>query len=101
MGAPSELSAAERQEIVLALLRREEPAEVLARRHGISANTLYAWRDAFLDGGKAALIPGKGKGDPQSRRILELEKDLVERDRVIGELTIANRILKKVRDGSL
>lgn len=102
MGAPSELSAAERMEIVLAMLRREEPAEVLARRHGISANTLYAWRDAFLESGKAGLAPGKGmKGDPQTRRIRELEKDLFERDRVIGELTIANRILKKVRDGLL
>jgi transposase-like protein len=101
MGAPSELSAAERMEIVLALIRREEPAEVLARRHGVSANTLYAWRDTFLEGGKAALAPGKGKGDPQVRRNRELEKELFERDRVIGELTIANRILKKVRDGLL
>lgn len=101
MGARSELSVEARQEIVLALLRREEPAEVLARRHGISTNTMYTWRDAFLEGGKSGLTHGKGKGDPQARRIHELEKDLVERDRVIGELTIANRILKKVRDGLL
>ena len=41
-------SAEERAEIVLALLRREEPASVLARRHRVSENTLYRWREEFI-----------------------------------------------------
>jgi len=45
------LSKTERREIILSLLRREEPAKILARRHGISQNTLCRWRDAFLAGG--------------------------------------------------
>jgi transposase-like protein len=94
MGAASELSAEQRQEIVLAMLRREEPVEILARRHGISTNILYAWRDVLLVGGKRALTSGKGKSDPKARRIQELSNELNERDRVIGEMTIANRILK-------
>lgn len=101
MGRPSELEAGQRRDAVLALLRREEPAEVLARRYGVSANTLYTWRDTFLQGGESALANGKGKGDPNIRRIQELEKELIERDRVIGEITIANRILKKRQDGLL
>lgn len=101
MGKHSELSVEQRREAVLALIRREEPAEILARRYGVSANTLYIWRDQFLEGGLSALANGKGKSDPQARRVQELEKELIERDRVIGELTIANRILKKVRDGLL
>jgi transposase-like protein len=89
-------SAAERVEIVLALLRREEPASVLARRHGISENTLYRWREEFIAGGTAGLTSGKGRGRAATHRVERLEADLAERDRVIGELTIANRLLKKV-----
>ena len=96
MGSRSRLSVPERREVVLSLLRREEPAKVLARRHGISENTLYRWRDDFLTGGEAALANGKSKADPRERRIAELKKQLDERDKVIGELTIANRVLKKI-----
>ena|SRR3569623_1688974 len=37
---------------------------------------------------------------PQARRIAELEQQIWNRDKVIGELTIASRILKKHADGS-
>lgn len=85
----------QRAEIVLAHLRKEEPVETLCRRHGISDSTLARWRDEFLAGGTAALGAGKCTQNAQSRRIEELEQDLAGRDQVIGELTIANRILKK------
>ena len=99
MGKRSKLSSPQQTEAVLALLRRDEPAAVLARRYGVSEGTLYNWRDKFLAGGKAVLANGRGAGDPQSRRVAELERALEERDRVVGELTIANRILKKTADG--
>lgn len=95
MGKRSEMDAAQRQEAVLALIRREATGEEIARRYGVSTNTLYAWRDVYLQSGQAALANGRGKGDVRDRRILELQEELAERDRVIGELTIANRILKK------
>jgi transposase-like protein len=100
MGAKSKLTVPERRKIVLSLIRREEPATVLARRHGISENTLYRWRDEFLSAGEAALANGKNKADARDRQIGELKKDLIERDKVIGELTIANRLLKKTTDQS-
>ena len=100
MGSRSKLTVPERREIVLSLLRREEPATVLARRYGISENTLYRWRDEFMTAGEAALANGKGKADPRNRQIVELTKQLSERDKVIGELTIANRLLKKTADES-
>lgn len=53
MGKKSELRAAERRDVVLMLLRREEPAAVLARRYGISEQALYRWRDDFLAAGEA------------------------------------------------
>ena len=89
------MSVPERRKVVILLLRREEPATVLARRYGISENTLYRWRDDFMAAGEAALANGKGKADPRGRQVTELKKQLGERDKVIGELTIANRILKK------
>lgn len=98
MGKRSDVSAADRQEAVLALLRREATADEIGRRYGVSANTLYTWRDTFLSGAQAALANGKGKGDVNVRRIEELEQELAERDRVIGELTIVNRILKKTAE---
>ena len=94
MGKRSDLSISQRREVVLMLLRREEPAAKLARRYGVSEQTLYRWRDEFLAGGEAALGSTKGQNDPRDRQIQELQKELSERDQVIGELTIANRVLK-------
>jgi transposase-like protein len=100
MGKRSDLSIPQRREVVLMLLRREEPAAKLARRFGVSEQTLYRWRDEFLAAGEAALANGKGGADPRDREIRELKKQVEGRDQVIGELTIANRILKKTADGS-
>ena len=97
MAKRSELSAAQRREAVLALLRQEATAAVLARRFGIAEQTLYRWRDEFLAGGETALTNGKKGADPRQRENKELKKELAERDQVIGELTIANRLLKKCR----
>jgi transposase len=101
MGKKSELSVSERLEVVLMILRKEEPISVLSRLYGVSETTLHRWRDDFIEGGKTALSHGRGKGKASSSdgRIKELERDLAKRDQVIGELTIANRILKKSSDG--
>ena len=96
MAKRADVSAKQRSEAVLALLRREEPATQLARRYGVSEPTLYRWRDDFLAGGEAALAAGTKGPDPQARRVAELEQQIEKRDQVIGELTIANRILKKL-----
>jgi transposase len=101
MGKKSELKGADRREVVLLLLRREEPAAVLARRYGISEQTLYRWRDEFLAAGEAALMQAKGGADPRNRQVEDLKRELARRDQVIGELTIANRLLKKSSDGLL
>ena len=41
MGRKSKLSESEKVEAVLALLRQQEPAGVLARRYGVSDATPY------------------------------------------------------------
>ena len=101
MGKRSQLSVTEQGDVVLMLLRKEESAGVLARRYGVSEGTLYRWRDLFLQGGQQALGNGKKGANPQEARIKELEKEIEKREQVIGEMTIANRILKKRVDGSI
>ena len=95
MGRRSDLTVDERSEIVLALLRREEPLSVLARRHGGRRGRFGCGRDDFTPAGPRGL--GSGQRQPPGRRdrLGRLESGVAERDRVIGELTIANRILKK------
>ncbi|HLW78136.1 MAG TPA: helix-turn-helix domain-containing protein [Terriglobia bacterium] len=101
MPRKSELKPEERVEVVLALLRREEPAAALARRYQVSEATIYRWRDAFLAGGKAAVAKPDGAGDQASaRRIEQLERELGQRAQIIGELSIANDLLKKLQTRS-
>jgi transposase-like protein len=96
MSKRSNVTRTQRRDAVLSLLRREETAAQLSRRWGVSEPTLYRWRDDFLAGGEAALTHGKGKADPRVREIEELRSQVEERELVIGELTVANRVLKKL-----
>jgi transposase-like protein len=96
MGKQSNVEASQRREAVLSLLRKEETAAAIARRYQVSEPTLYRWRDEFLAGGEAALSKGRGKSDGQDAEVRRLKQQLEERDQVIGELTVANRILKKL-----
>lgn len=97
MGKKSELPVAQREEAVLQLLRKEEPVAALARRYQVSEQTLYRWRDEFLAGGRARLGKGDRAAEAAQRRISKLEKELARRAQVIGELSIANGILKKLQ----
>lgn len=101
MGKPSNLTNEQRAEAALSLIRREEPAAKIARRYGISEPTLYRYRDLFLESGKAGIASGAGKADSRDRKIEVLQKALEGRDQVIGELTIANRVFKKLSGESL
>ncbi|HVO81664.1 MAG TPA: helix-turn-helix domain-containing protein [Terriglobales bacterium] len=96
MGRKTSLNVDQLYEAVMSLLRREEPGAKIARRFGISEPTLYRYRDLFLEAGKAGLAGGNGQSDHQRREVQDLEKQLAQRDQVIGEITIANRILKKL-----
>ena len=98
MGRPRKYSSRESREAVLSLLRQEESIAQIARRLGVNKATLCRWRDQFLAGGEAALAD-QGS-DPRDRQIDQLKRELADRDQVIGEYTIANRILKKLADES-
>ncbi|MGH8614854.1 MAG: helix-turn-helix domain-containing protein [Gammaproteobacteria bacterium] len=96
MSKKVELSAeGERARLVVRMLSKEEPAVQIARRAGIAEQTLYRWRDEFISAGTQALN-GVGAEKAQAKERARLTAQLTERDQVIGELTIANRILKKL-----
>ena len=65
-----------------------------ARRNGVSEQTLARCRDDFLAAGDEGL-PARsiGKTDPRDRRIREPEKEIENRDQVIGELPVVYRFL--------
>ena len=76
-------SANRKTDAVLRLLRGED-LDSLSRELGVVAATLSAWRDAFLDGGTAAM-----KGRPADDR-----DELVARLRAkVGQLTMDNELL--------
>ena len=97
MARKSKLPIADREEAVLCLLRKEEPVAALARRYQVSEQTLYRWRDEFLAGGRERLQKGNRVKEEGDRRVERLEKELARRAQVIGELSIANDILKKLQ----
>jgi len=85
-------------EAVLSLLRREGTTKEIARRFNMSEVTLTRLRDRFLEAGTRELSTRKGSTTSNSR-VRDLEREIAERDMVIGEITIANRLLKKTADG--
>lgn len=95
MPASSPVTPEQRVQLVLSLLRKEDTLESLARKAGVSSTSLSRWRDEFVNAGKSALGSGKVVQNQLSRQVDELRVELADRDQVIGELTVANRILKK------
>jgi transposase-like protein len=84
-GAPDRgrFSARRKTDAVLRLLRGED-LDTLSRELGVTAATLSAWRDAFLDGGTAAM-----KSRPADDR-----DELVARLQAkVGQLTMDNELL--------
>ena len=92
MGRRSDLPVDARVTAVLAVLKGEESLEAVARRHGISSQTLARWKQEFLEAGRDRL---RGKGMAPSEREKELEAEVRKRDQLIGELVVANELLKK------
>ena len=59
----------------------------ICREHGIAVSLFYKWKEQFLEGGKKGLEVK----DPDKSLIKENEN----LKSIIGEMTIANEILKK------
>ena len=75
-------------QIMLESIKTNISTAELCRKHNIHPQTFQDWRRRFIEGGKSGL---RGRGDPG--KAAERERDRLKR--IIGELTIANDILKK------
>ena len=76
-------SARRKTEAVLRLLRGED-LEALSRELGVTAATLSGWRDAFLDGGTAAM---------KSRPADDRDEEIARLRSEVGQLTMDNELL--------
>ena len=76
-------STRRKTEAVLRLLRAED-LDTLSRELGIIAVTLSGWRDAFLDGGTAAMK--SRPADDRDERVARLQAK-------VGQLTMDNELL--------
>ncbi len=78
-------SARRKMEVVLHILRGE-PLDALSRDLGVTAATLAQWRDRFLAAGQAGV---------RSRPADARDEDLARLRAKIGELTMANELLRE------
>jgi transposase-like protein len=78
-------SSRRKTEVVLRILRGEA-LDALSRELGVTAATLAQWRDQFLAGGQAAV---------RSRPADAREEDRARLRAKIGELTMANELLRE------
>ena len=67
----------------------------LCRKHNVYPQTFHNWKQRFMESGKAGLSQS-GKKDP----IKTMKKREEDYKRLIGELTIANDVLKKTWEES-
>jgi transposase-like protein len=70
------------------------------RKRGLHAAQLEEWRRVAAEGAKAALIPGRkpsrGQSKIDSRRIRELERELLRKDKALAELAALVALKKKL-----
>ncbi|HUT57878.1 MAG TPA: transposase [Phycisphaerae bacterium] len=76
----------EKLAIVLEGLRGETEVSGVCRRHGISSNRFYKWRDRVFGGARDALSgrPGRPRGTGEVER---LKEQLRRKDTIIAEIT--------------
>ena len=78
-------------QIVLESIKTNISIAELCRKHNVHPTTFQIWRRQFLDAGKARLARhGNADSTKASKR------DIDDLERIIGELTIANDVLKNL-----
>ena len=77
--------------IVMESLNTNISVAELCRKHNVTPNAFYGWKEKFLEAGKLALAGSSLKNGADG----ELEAENESLKKLIGELTIANDCLKK------
>jgi transposase-like protein len=80
-------TAAEKVAIVLEGLRGDSQVSQVCRRHGITTNQFYQWRDKLIGAAKEAFAEERRGRPKDGRRMERLEAELARKDTVIAEIT--------------
>jgi len=80
-------TAKRKLELVKKSLRGDITEEDLCQQYGITRNTFRTWKEEAFQAAEEGLVERRSK-DPQQQEIEQLKKK-------VGELTIANDVLKK------
>jgi len=80
-------TASRKLEVVKKSLRGDITEEELCQKYGITRSEFRDWKEEALEGAEEALVQRRTK-DPQQKEIERLKQK-------VGELTIANDVLKK------
>jgi len=91
-------NAEEKIRIVLNGLRGEESIAAICRREGISNNLYYRWSKDFLEAGKKRLL-GDTQREATSTEVSGLKQENDQLKRLVAELSLKNRVLKKSLHG--
>ena len=77
MGKRKNITSKIKAEIVLSLLRGEDP-ELLSREHGVTLSDISLWRDQFIESGTAGFKrkPDDSKLSAAERKIGQLQMEL-------------------------
>lgn len=78
--------SAKRKADAVTRLMRGEDLDALSRELGVTAATLSSWRQAFLDGGTAAM---------KSRPADERDEEIARLRAKVGQLTMDNELLDR------
>lgn len=92
MARPSKKTPEQKLAIVLAVLRGDETAAEIARRSGVSEQSVHNWKRTFLESGRDGLAQG---GRRRTSREAELEAENEELKAALGEAHVALRVWKK------
>ena len=87
-------SAEEKIRIVLEGLRGEDTIAELCRREGLNSNVYYRWSKEFMEAGKKRLA-GDTVREATSDEVKQLRAESSALKETLGELLMANRLLKK------
>ena len=87
-------SAEEKVRIVVAGLRGAKSISELCREEGINQSLYYRWNNEFLEAGEKRLAGTISRKTP-NRELRELRVKTEELERLLGELLLENRQLKK------
>ena len=88
-------SSEEKIRIVLEGLKGEESIAEICRREGIASNLYYRWSKDFLEAGKKRLL-GDTLREANTTEVDYLRTENGQLKEVVAELTLKNRVLKKV-----